>query len=233
MADGSARAPHLKILAIDTSTEHCSVALWRDGEVDAREAHAGQRHSQLVLEMTHDLLTGSALRMAELDGIAFGAGPGTFTGLRIACGVTQGLALGADLPVVGVSTLLAMAQAAPADRVACCLDARVHEVYHAAYERTGQAWHTVQAPALHAPAEVPLLPGAGWFGCGSGFAAYREALESRYGVALSRIDASAYPHAREIAWLAVPEFERGGGMDPAQATPLYLRDRVALKSSER
>lgn len=224
---------HLKILAIDTSTEYCSVALWRDGELDAQEAHAGHRHSELVLDMAHDLLARNALRVEALDGIAFGAGPGSFTGLRIACGVTQGLAFAADLPVVGVSTLLAMARAAPAARVACCLDARVHEVYHAAYERTGHGWHAVHAPGLCAPAEVPLLPGEGWFGCGSGFAAYRGVLEQRYADALADVDASLHPRAREIAQIAVAEFEQGRGVDAARAAPLYMRDRVALRSAER
>jgi tRNA threonylcarbamoyladenosine biosynthesis protein TsaB len=223
----------LKILAIDASTEYCSVALWCEGELDALDVHAGQRHSELVLEMTHDLLGRHALRIAMLDGVAFGAGPGSFTGLRIACGVTQGLAFAAGLPVVGVSTLLAMAQAAPAARVVCCLDARVHEIYHAAYERDGDHWHAVHAPGLCAPAAAPMLPGQGWYACGSGFGAYRDALERRYAGVLAGVDAGAYPHAREIARLAVTEFERGGGVDAAQAVPLYLRDRVALKTAER
>jgi tRNA threonylcarbamoyladenosine biosynthesis protein TsaB len=228
----SERAP-VKILAIDTSTEHCSVALWCDGEIDAREAHAGQRHSELVLDMAHELLARHALRVAQIDGIAFGAGPGSFTGLRIACGVAQGLAFSAGIPVAGICTLLAMAQAAPAARLVCCLDARVREIYHAAYERSGTAWCTVHAPGLYAPAEAPLPPGEGWFGCGSGFAAYRDALARRYHGVLSGIDAEIRPHAREIARLAAREFEQGRGVDAALAAPLYVRDRVALTTAER
>src|SRR5262245_59047921 len=118
----------MKILALDSSTEYCSVALALDGEPDTREAHAGQRHSELLLPMVDELLRRHGLKVGDLDGTAFGEGPGTFTGLRIACGVTQGLAFGAALPVVGISTLLAMAEASGAGQAVCCLDARMNEI---------------------------------------------------------------------------------------------------------
>jgi tRNA threonylcarbamoyladenosine biosynthesis protein TsaB len=224
----------MKILALDTSTEYCSVALWRDGEIDAREVLAGQRHSEMLLGMVDAMLKQHALTLRGLDGIAFGSGPGSFTGLRIACGVTQGLAFGAALPVVGVSTLLALAESARAARVVCCLDARMGQVYHAAYERDGLAWSTVHAPGLSAPGEVPLLPGvSSWAGSGSGFKAHGEALERRYAGRLSAIIADVYPHAREVALLAVPEFEQGRAVAAEAARPVYIRDKVALKSGER
>ena len=223
----------LKILALDTSSEYCSVALWRDGEVDAREVHAGQRHSELVLAMVDEVLARHGLRARALDGIAFGAGPGSFTGLRIACGVTQGLAFAAGIPVVGIGTLLAMAEAARWPRTVCTLDARMHEIYHAAYERSRDGWETVHAPGLYKPAAVPQLPQGRWFGGGSGFAAYREVLVQRYEGRLSTIDADLHPRAEEIARLAVPQFEQGKGIDAALATPLYVRDKVALKTHER
>jgi len=223
----------LKILALDTSTEYCSVALWRDGEVDTRETHAGQRHSELLLGMVDELLGRHKMQVGELDGIAFGQGPGSFTGLRIACGVTQGLAFAAGLPVVGISTLLAMAEAAHAERVVCCLDARVHEIYHAAYDKSGGEWETVCEPGLWAPAESPLLPAGTWHGCGSGFAAYREALMQRYDGCLGGVTPDLFPHAQDIARLAVPLFEQGKGADAALAAPLYIRDKVALRSDER
>ncbi|MFN7086325.1 MAG: tRNA (adenosine(37)-N6)-threonylcarbamoyltransferase complex dimerization subunit type 1 TsaB [Burkholderiales bacterium] len=223
----------MKILALDTSTEYCTVALWRDGEIDACEAHAGQRHSELLLGMVDELLMRQALRIGELDGIAFGRGPGSFTGLRIACGVTQGLAFAADIPVAGICTLQAMAEAAGAERVVCCLDARMHEIYHAAYDRSGGAWETVCEPALWPPAQAPLLPAGPWLGCGSGFAAYRETLMQRYGGCLSGALPEVFPHARDIARLAVLLFEQGKGVDAALAAPLYLRDKVALRIDER
>ena len=224
----------MKILALDTSTEYCSVALWRDGEIDARETLAGQRHSGLLLGMVDAILRRHALTLRDLDGIAFGAGPGSFTGLRIACGVTQGLAFGAALPVVGVSTLLALAESAGVGRAVCCLDARMGQVYHAAYETDGLRWRTVHAPDLCAPGEVPPLPGVSpWAGIGSGFKAHREGLERRYAGRLSAIMPDVYPHARDVARLAVPELEQGRAIAAEAAAPVYIRDKVALRSDER
>ena len=124
----------LKVLAFDTSTEYCSVALFQDGAIMSREALAGQRHSELILPMVRQTLTEAGLTLTQLDGIAFGAGPGSFTGLRIACGIAQGLAFGADLPVAGICTLEALAQEAGGGRIIAALDARMSQIYHAAYE---------------------------------------------------------------------------------------------------
>ena len=223
----------MKILALDTSTEYCSVALWHDGAMDARDELAGQRHSQRLLPMVGELLRHHGFDVKDLDGIAFGQGPGSFTGLRIACGVTQGLAFGAGLPVVGVSTLLALAEAARAERAVCCIDARMGEIYHAAYARNGPKWEPVHLPALYAPAEAPPLPAGSWIGCGSGFAAHGPVLQQLYAGRLSAIMPDVFPHARDIARLAVPEFEAGRAVAPEHAVPAYIRDKVALKTSER
>jgi tRNA threonylcarbamoyladenosine biosynthesis protein TsaB len=223
----------VKILAFDTSTEYCSVALWRDGAVDTREALAGQRHSQLLLPMVDELLRHHGVSVRALDGIAFGHGPGSFTGLRIGCGVAQGLALGAGLRVVGVDTLLAMAQATGAGRAVCCLDARMGEIYHAAYRRADAGWDSVHSPGLCAPGEAPALPAGSWTGCGSGFAAHGAALKQRYAGCLSTVLPDIFPHARHIAQLAAREFEAGRSVSAAQALPVYIRDKVALKTTER
>ena len=201
--------------------------------MDARESPAGQTHSSLLLGMVDDLLKKRALRVRELDAIAFGEGPGSFTGLRIACGVVQGLAFGAGVPVVGVGTLLAMAEGSASDRVVCCVDARMHEIYHAAYERRDSGWQAIHAPSLCAPAAAPLIAGEGWFGCGSGFRAHRQALLERYSRALASVDADHYPHARDIARLAVPLLESGKAVTAEEAVPVYLRDKVALRTDER
>lgn len=227
------RIRRLKILAVETSTEYCSVALWRDGAVDEAGEHAGQRHSALLLPMVHGLLGRHGLTVRELDGIAFGEGPGSFTGLRIACGVVQGLAFGAGLKVAGVGTLLAMAEAAGADRVVCCLDARMGEIYHAAYARSAAGWQTVCAPSLWAPDEAPALPAGAWTGCGNGFAAHAAALERRYAGRLSAIMPEVLPHARHVAELAARDFAAGSAVPPEQAVPVYIRDKVALKTAER
>lgn len=223
----------MKILALETSTEYCSVALLTGGEIDARETRAGQKHSELVLPMIDELLKAHALQLKDLTGIAFGQGPGSFTGLRIACGVVQGLAFGAGLRVVGIGTLLAMAAATNAERVVCCVDARVRECYHAAYEKCGARWRALYEPAVCAPAAVPELPGTDWFACGNGFAVYGDVLVERYKGQLARIDAEAVPHAREIARLAAPAFESGDTLSPDEAAPLYLREKVALRIDER
>lgn len=223
----------MKLLALDTSTENCSVALWLDGEVRSRQELAGQRHSDLILPMLEELLGAAGMSLESLDGIAYGEGPGSFTGLRIGCGVAQGLALGADLPVLGISTLLALAEAAPGERVLACLDARIGEIYHAAYEKQHGIWHTVSEPSLCYAKDAPDLPGTGWVGAGSAFAAYAEALQQRYAGQLLSTDGSVYPQARDMARLAAPLFAQGLGRDAALAAPLYIRNKVALKTSER
>lgn len=223
----------MKILALETSTELCSAALWRDGTVETREAQTGQRNSEVLLPMVDALLISQNLKLKDIDGIAFGAGPGSFTGLRIACGVAQGLAFGSQVPVVGIGTLLAVAQAAGAARVVCCLDARMGEIYYAVYEKEGDAWRTVHEPALYAPQDVPPLPGSEWTGCGSGFAAHRTVLEHRYGTQIATILDTLIPHAREVAILAAQEFAQGRGIAAEHASPIYVRDKVALRVDER
>ncbi|MBK9160645.1 MAG: tRNA (adenosine(37)-N6)-threonylcarbamoyltransferase complex dimerization subunit type 1 TsaB [Nitrosomonadales bacterium] len=223
----------MNILALETSTEYCSVALWRDGEVTARCELAGQGHSGMLMPMLDGLLNEAGTKLAELDGIAFGKGPGSFTGIRIACGVTQGLALGANLPVVGICTLEALAEGSGRQNVIAVLDARMGEVYHAAYERTGSGWTAVSEPRLCKPEDAPAVSGDGWFGAGSGFAAHGARLQERYVGQLQAVDGAAIPQAAMIAVLGAAQFARGGGVDAALALPLYLRDKVALKTSER
>lgn len=223
----------MNILALDTSTEHCSVALWRDGAVHERAVRAGQGHSEMLTGMVDAVLAEGGLGLAMLDGIAYGQGPGSFTGLRIACAVAQGLAFPAETPLAGISTLHAMALACGAAKVVCCLDARMQEIYHAAYVREDDAYIEVSAPQVCAPAIVPELPGGGWTGCGSGFAAYGDLLQQRYGAVLKNVADDVYPHARDIARLAAPLFAAGGGIRAEEAAPLYIRDKVALKTAER
>ncbi len=223
----------MNILALDTSTEHCSVALWRDGTVHERTVRAGQTHSEILVGMADAVLADGGLRLAMLDGIAYGQGPGSFTGLRIACAVAQGLAFPADIPLAGIVTLHAMALSCAAAKVVCCLDARMQEIYHAAYVLEGDAYVEVSAPRVCTPAAVPELAGGGWTGCGSGFTAYRAVLQQRYGAVLINMDGDVYPHARDIARLAAPLFAAGRGIRAEEAAPLYIRDRVALKTAER
>lgn len=223
----------MKVLAIETSTEHCSVALLHGSHLAVREDSAGQNHSELVLPMIDELLREARLAVADLDGVAFGAGPGSFTGLRIACGVAQGLAFSADLPVAAVGTLLAIAAAGGAQRVIACLDARMGEVYFAAYERAADGWAERIAPGLYRPEQVPEVEGAGWLGCGSGFAAHGGVLLERYGSRLAAVRGDLTPHAREVAGLGARALAAGLGVPPEHALPVYIREKVALKVNER
>ncbi|MGE5525879.1 MAG: tRNA (adenosine(37)-N6)-threonylcarbamoyltransferase complex dimerization subunit type 1 TsaB [Rhodospirillaceae bacterium] len=223
----------MKILALDTSTEYCSTAVWKDGAIVERDVHAGQSHSELLLGMIDDVLSETGLAVRDVDAIAYGAGPGTFTGLRIGCGVAQGLAYAAERPLVAIGTLLAMATGSGARRVVCCLDARMQQVYYAAYELRDTRWCVVHAPALYAPNVVPEIEGDGWAGCGSGFIAYGEVLAQRYDSQLAAIVPDAHPRARAIAELAVAAYRNGEAVAPEDAALYYIRDKVALKTDER
>lgn len=224
----------MNILAFDTSTEFCSAALWRDGQVAERAVAAGQSHSTLLTAMVDEVLAEAGLKLQAVDGIAYGEGPGSFTGLRIACAVAQGLAFSSDIPVAGIGTLRAMALASGATRVLCCLDARMKEVYHAAYVLdAGGVWQEASAPQVCAPDAVPVPADGGWTGCGSGFAAYEPVLRGRLGSALAAVRSGIFPRARDIAALAAPVFAQGLGRPAEQAAPVYVRDKVALKTAER
>ena len=169
----------MKVLALDSSTEWVGVAACDAGTSLLREERAAAANSQRILPLVDAVLVEAGWRLADLDGIAYGAGPGAFTGVRIACGVAQGLGLGADRPLVGIGTLEALAQAAwqtcRAARVFACLDARMREVYTAAYVRGGGQWREAAPPAVVAPADVLRGRAFGdgdWYGAGNGFAAY-------------------------------------------------------------
>ena len=226
----------MQILAIDTSTEFLSLALWLDGRLLSRDIHAGQTHSQQILPMLRELLDEAQVELKALDGIAFGAGPGSFTGLRIACGVAQGLAFGANLPVVAVSTLQALAQQSGADKVIACLDARMGEIYHAAYEKKNNEWIEVSTPALFKPEEAPKLNGNDWVGVGTGWLVYPDVLQAVYVEQLREMpkpDHNSHATAISIAELALPTFEAGLARPAHEAAPIYIRNKVALKMSER
>lgn len=223
----------MRVLALDTSTEYCSVALWHDGAVLERSELAGQKHSELLIDMLDALLNEAGVKLAQVDGIAFGKGPGSFTGVRIACGATQGLAFGANLPVAGICTLEALAEASGKPRVIAALDARMGEIYHAVYEKHDTVWTVLSEPCLCKPEAAPVVPGENCFGAGSGFATHGNALEERYTGQLTGVDAGMVPQAAAIAALGAAQFAAGRGVDAALALPLYLRDKVALKTSER
>ena len=249
----------MHLLALDTSTEYCSAAVRRDhdGQVFARQVLAGQKHSLLLLPMIDDVLRESGLRLSQIGGIAYGEGPGSFTGLRIACSVVQGIAAAHGAQVLGVSTLASVAEQARALYLArggsaqdgrhwlVALDARMGEVYYAPLQwQAAQQWRLLEPVRVCAPAAVPALPVfsdsaamPSWHGCGSGFAAHGVVLQQVWGGALAGVLSSdsspLVPEAGSILRLAMPALLAGQGLPADQALPVYIRDRVALKAGER
>ncbi len=224
----------MRILAIDTSGEACSAALYIDGGLSDRFVVQPRGHSELILEMMQALLADAELPLGRLDALAYGCGPGSFTGVRIAAGVTQGAAYGAGLPVVPVSTLAALAQRhyreSGAERVLPAFDARMHEVYWAAYSLgTDGLMQLVGRESVSAPERVELPPGNGWQGVGSGWLSYGELLRQRLGGAVEAVHARQLCHARDIAELAVKGLAVGEAVSAEQALPVYLRNQVANK----
>lgn len=221
----------LKILAIDTSTEVCSVALNLDGVVTEEFTHEPRKHSDLVLVMTDQLLRAAGLKVADLDAIAFGRGPGGFTGLRIAAGVVQGLAFGADLPVIPISTLAAHAQGIHrlygAERVLVANDAGMREVYWGAFQWDGHHMVSIGAEAV-GPAETVLVPPTSlpWVGAGTGWRHYHPVLESRIPAGLSQCYADTFPRAYDVAVMAEASLRAGEGVSAEHAIPVYVRDNV-------
>jgi tRNA threonylcarbamoyladenosine biosynthesis protein TsaB len=217
----------VKLLALESATESCSVAL-RDGDaVYARSQLAPREHAALLLPMVEAVLAEAGLTLAGLDAVAFGRGPGSFTGVRIAASVTQGLAFAADLPVLPVSTLAALAQGAwrehGAHRVAAAIDARMGEVYWGLYREQDGVMVADGEEGVFAPDQVPL-PAADVTGVGSGWATYGDALAQRCDVAAYYGD--RYPQAADILVLGAAAWRAGKAVDAALAQPVYLRDKV-------
>jgi tRNA threonylcarbamoyladenosine biosynthesis protein TsaB len=223
----------VKLLALDTATELCSAALWIDGHVSTREELRPRAHGALILPMIEQLLRGAAMSLTRLDAIAFGRGPGAFTGVRLAVSIAQGLGFSANVPLIGISDLSAVAaqallQTHTADRVLVCQDARMQEVYWGCYERLEGGCRLIGAEAVGPPAAVALphaWSGLQVAGAGTGFAAYEVALAER-ARGLFTVDPTLRPRAREIAQLAAI-LGKKAAVAPELAHPVYLRDDVA------
>jgi tRNA threonylcarbamoyladenosine biosynthesis protein TsaB len=219
----------MKLLALDTATEACSVALWRDGQVLERFEHRS-RHSEHLLVMIDALLAEGGTSLKQLDAIAFGRGPGSFTGLRIGAGVAQGLAFAVECPVVPVSSLAALAQGIDGDNVLAAFDARMQQVYWAAFRRNAAGiMEAVGDEAVLAPQAVPVPEENQWVGAGSGFDVYGATLSDRLGTRLRHWHANQSPRASNLAQLAVALYAAGGASSAENALPVYVRDDVATK----
>lgn len=237
----------MKLLAFETATEACSVALWIDGDVRERFEVAPRRHAELALPWAEALLAEAGIARTQLDAIAVGRGPGAFTGVRLAIAVAQGIALALDIPVVPTSTLAVLAMRAPstATGILAVIDARMGEIYLGAFARMADGMVATLGEEILMPPQHPIdwvrvahcdeanAMHRAWIGVGSGFEASDSALIATLGGALIRSDSAALPHASDLARLAAAAYDRGETLPPDRVEPAYLRDKVALTLSEQ
>ncbi|MFC4727809.1 tRNA (adenosine(37)-N6)-threonylcarbamoyltransferase complex dimerization subunit type 1 TsaB [Coralloluteibacterium thermophilus] len=230
----------MKLLAIETATEACSVAVAVHGAVIERFEIAPRRHAELVLPWAEALLAEAGVRRSELDAVAVGRGPGAFTGVRLAVSIAQGIALALDRPVVPVSTLAVLAMRAkavaeaPPGPVLAAIDARMGEIYAGVFAPDAAGLMRARdVERVGAPDALQLPDGFEGIGVGTGFAAGEGALRARLGTALQACDPEALPHAGDLARLALAAFVEGGAIAPERVEPAYLRDKVALTAAEQ
>lgn len=219
-----------RILAVETATQACSVALLDDGEYEEVSQLAPNRHAELLIPMAQDLLSRSGRRLEQLDALAFGGGPGSFTGLRIGIAVTQGLALGAGRPVVPVSSLLALAARVDAPRVLAAIDARMNQVYWNVYARDAAAgtMRALQEPRVSDPGDVRLPQQGEWLAAGSGCDAYGDQLLTGSRAAVTFVP-GVHPHAGDIARIAATDFAAGNALNARDAAPEYVRNEIVQR----
>ena len=223
----------MKLLAIETSTEACSIAVLVDGAVIERFEIAPRRHTELALPWAEALLAEAGIAKSQLDAIAVGRGPGAFTGVRLAIALAQGIALALDRPLLPVSTLAALAMQASGGQILAAIDARMGEIYVASFQRDVQGVVATSAEIVIAPAAYVAPDGNDWHGVGTGFGAAEGALVRRLQTRLTSVDAGALPHAADVARLGALAFARGEAIAPEHIEPAYLRNNVALTIAEQ
>ena len=227
----------MKLLALDTATEACSVALAHDDRIHSRHVEAPREHGDRLLGMIDELLVEAGLARGDLELLAFGRGPGAFTGVRIATGVAQGIGYALNLPLAPISTLATLAQGAArthgAERVIAAIDARMGEIYFGNFALDENGVMQPTSPErVCVPAAFEPPPGAGWTGCGTGWETYGDILSARCGEVLASSLGRRLPDAVDMVALARDAVRRGALVKPAEATPIYLRDRVAARPPE-
>ena len=227
----------MNLLAFETSTESCSVALLRGEELTSRSELAPRRHAELVLPMSAALLAEAGIARQQLDAVAVGRGPGAFTGVRLGVSLAQGLAFALGMPVLPVSSLAALAMQAPADGPAtlAVIDARMGEVYAGCFARDADRLVTALDEERVCAPEAVRLSGADttWQVVGSGWGVYADAIGTAIGTQPDWSDGERYPQAADVARLAARDFRTGRGVSPEQALPVYLRNKVAQTIAER
>ncbi len=227
----------MNILALDTCTELCSVALLYQGELYQHNQMTERGHSDMVLSMMTALLDEAGATIADVDVIAFGRGPGSFTGVRIGVGVAQGIAYARNIPVVGISTLAAVAQTAvdklTTDRVAVAMDARMGEIYCASYQSQNGLVSLVDEERVCSAEQFKPYSNEKWLGVGTAWRDYHQALSVNFAMTDSDYFTDFYPHAASIIKLAEKQVELGATVSADQALPVYLRNNVAKKKAQQ
>jgi tRNA threonylcarbamoyladenosine biosynthesis protein TsaB len=227
----------MKLLAVDTSTDACSAALFIDGDIRETFALAPREHTKLILPMIDELLIDAGLLPQQLDAVALSCGPGSFTGVRIATGVAHGIAFGADIPLVLVSTLAAIAQDVlnrhQVDLTFTAMDARMDELFWGVYQPNALGLAELIGEEAVTPADKVDYPDREGVGVGSGWSVHGNALSSRLGDRVKYVINDVWPHAACVAQLGAYDCANGLAVPVEQAMPVYLRDKVAKKQSER
>ena len=225
----------MNLLAIETATECCSVALLAGARLIERSELAPRRHAELLLPMCDEVLAEAGLARRDLDALAVGRGPGAFTGVRLAVSAAQGIALALGIPVVPVSSLAALAMQAPDDGgdVLAVIDARMGEVYAGFFRRSGERVEAIGDETVGSASALRMLSTRPLNVIGTGWSSYRDAIEAALGSAPRWADGARYPQAADVARLAAPVASAGGGIAADRVQPVYLRDKVALTLAEQ
>lgn len=227
----------MKLLAVETSTDACSAALFVDGRIEEKFQIAPREHTRLLLPMIDALMAEAQLKPQQLDAVGLSRGPGSFTGVRIATGVAHGIAFGSDVPIVLISTLAAIAQAffkqQDAEVAFTAMDARMDEIFWAVYRRNHLGLAELVGEEAVTPAACAQLQELNGFGVGSGWAVHGDVLQKRLADRVQGVICEVWPSAACIAQLAVNAYANGLAVPVEEAMPVYLRDKVAKKRSER
>ncbi|NMG64099.1 tRNA (adenosine(37)-N6)-threonylcarbamoyltransferase complex dimerization subunit type 1 TsaB [Azoarcus indigens] len=222
----------MNVLSLETSCEQASIALLCGQDVRSVSLEGHSNHSERILQSIASLLADAGIRARDLSAVAFGCGPGAFTGLRLACGVAQGIALGAGIGVLPIDSLAALALQGGEGKVLAATDARMEEVYFAGFQVRGSRVSPLFEARCVPAAALELMEGE-WLGIGSAFRAYPDVLQGRLGERFRGIDADKVPRAEEVARLAAPRVLGGECVSPEEAALLYVRDKVAYTTAER
>ena len=217
----------MKLLAIETSSNRCSVALYDGKEICAKEVKANRKHSDFLLAIIDDVLREVNSELNEVTAVAFGAGPGSFTGLRLSCAIAQGFGFVQKIPVVPVSSMEALSLAVDRSKLFVCFDARMGQTFCAAYIWGEEQVEVIIEPQLCDADKMPILPGDGWVACGDGLSLYGHKIENQNGSSLTDYFLDLVPQGREVAIIAERKLKHGGCFPPEEALPFYIREKVA------